>query len=461
MPAPTILVAEDEAAARTSLAALLEEAGFRVLCAADGEDALSQVLHQEPDAVLLDIRMPGLDGLSVLKRALAGGSPSTFLVMTAFGDSSTAIEAMKLGAFDHLAKPLDFNHVLAQLKRAIEHRKLSNKTAYGDSAAREPNAGRIGMVGYSPEMQRIYKLIGQVAASDATVLVRGETGTGKELVVNAIHENSTRARGPLVKVNCAAIPESLLESELFGHEKGAFTNAMYRRVGHFEEATGGTLFLDEIAELAPVLQAKLLRAVQERTIERLGSNAAIKVDLRLITATSKNLEQAVGRGDFREDLYYRLNVVTIALPALRERRQDIPALVQHFLQRSGQAVSITPGALAALCEHHWPGNVRELENTIARALVLARGSVVDRADILLLESHSAGAATHWTQLVPLQNGWKENVEALERTLVERAIKAAQGNKSKAAEMLGIHRRLLYEKIWQYESERQEPSAEAE
>jgi DNA-binding NtrC family response regulator len=254
-----------------------------------------------------------------------------------------------------------------------------------------------------------------------------------------------------VKVNCAAIPESLLESELFGHEKGAFTNAMYRRVGRFEEANGGTLFLDEIAELAPVLQAKLLRAVQERTIERLGSNTPVAVDLRLVTATSKNLEQAVGRGEFREDLYYRLNVVTIAIPPLRDRRQDIPALVQHFLGRSGQPVSITPAALAALCEHHWPGNVRELENTVARALVLARGSVVDRGDILLLDGQTGPTAegAQWTNLVPLQNGWKDNIEALERTLVERALKAARGNKSKAAEILGIHRRLLYEKIRQY------------
>jgi two-component system, NtrC family, response regulator AtoC len=448
MPIPTVLVAEDEDAARTSLAALLEGEGFRALTAENGEKALSLTLHEEPDAVLLDIRMPRLDGLSVLRQALAGGSDSTFLVMTAFGDSSTAIEAMKLGAFDYLSKPLDFTQVLAQLKRAIEQRKLSRKWRL--SAVREEQGSRhLAMVGYSPPMQRVYKLIGQVATSEATVLVRGESGTGKELVVNAIHENSSRARGPLLKVNCAAIPEALLESELFGHEKGAFTNAMYRRIGRFEEAHGGTLFLDEIAELAPALQAKLLRAVQERSIERLGTNTPTSVDIRLITATSKNLEAAVARGEFREDLYYRLNVVTIALPPLRERKQDIPTLVQHFLQRSGKPVSITPAALALLCEHHWPGNVRELENTIARALVLARGPVVDRDDILLLPEGGTNSAGHWTDLVPLQNGWKENMELLERSLVERALAAAQGNKSKAAEILGIHRRLLYEKLRQY------------
>ncbi|MDQ2777059.1 MAG: sigma-54 dependent transcriptional regulator [Acidobacteriota bacterium] len=447
MSIATVLVAEDEGAARNSLAALLEAEGFRVLSARDGVEALSLTLHEEPDAVLLDLRMPGMDGLTVLRQALSGGSTCAFLVMTAFGDSGVAIEAMKLGAFDFLSKPLDFDQVLNQLKRAIEHRRLSRKAR---SPVLEEAAGKgLAMIGYSPPMQRVYKLIGQVAASDATVLVRGESGTGKELVVNAIHENSPRAHGPLLKVNCAAIPETLLESELFGHEKGAFTNALYRRIGRFEEANGGTLFLDEIAELAPALQAKLLRAVQERSIERLGANTPLQIDIRLITATSKNLEQAVAQGQFREDLYYRLNVVTIALPPLRERKQDIPALVQHFLQRSGTNVSMAPAALAILCEHHWPGNVRELENTVARALVLARGSVIDRDGILLLDDKQASAMGHWTDLAPLQNGWKENMELLERALVERALAHAQGNKSKAAEILGIHRRLLYEKLRRY------------
>ncbi len=447
MSIATVLVAEDEETARVSLMALLEAEGFRVLAAENGTKALSMVLHDEPDAVLLDIRMPGLDGLSVLRQALAGGSASSFLVMTAFGDSGTAIEAMKLGAFDYLSKPLGFEDVLCQLRRAIEHRQLLMKAEA--SVPHERMRDGLAMVGYSPAMQRIYKLIGQVAASDATVLVRGESGTGKELVVNAIHENSARARGPLLKVNCAAIPETLLESELFGHEKGAFTNALYRRIGRFEEAHGGTLFLDEIADLAPALQAKLLRVVQERSIERLGSNVSTPVDIRLVTATSKNLEQAVSKGEFREDLYYRLNVVTIALPALRERKQDVPALVQHFLQRSGESVAMTPAALAVLCEHHWPGNVRELENTVARALVLARGGLIDRDDILLLQDKHVNTGGHWTDLVSLQAGWKENLELLEQKLIERALAAAQGNKSKAADILGIHRRLLYEKLRQY------------
>jgi DNA-binding NtrC family response regulator len=441
---PTILVAEDEQAARLSLTELLKADGCSVFQAEDGEQALSLVLHKEPDVALLDIRMPKMDGLEVLRRALHGGSKTAFLVMTAYGDSNTAIQAMKLGAFDYLVKPIDFGQVRTQIERAMEHLRLT--------PAAVPDIGEsdgLAMIGHSPAMQHVYKLIGQVAASDVTVLIRGESGTGKELVVNAIHHNSSRARGPLVKVNCASIPEALLESELFGHEKGAFTNALFRRVGKFEEASGGTLFLDEIGELAPALQAKLLRAVQERSIERLGSNTPIRLDIRLVTATARNLEQMRADGTFREDLYYRLAVVTIPLPPLRERKQDIPALVQFFLRRSKQPVSITPSALALLCDYHWPGNVRELENTIARSAVLARGNVIDDADIQLLSEAPQARASDWTQLVPLHQGWKRNVERLEKSMVERALAEADGNKSKAAEILGIHRRLLYQKLREY------------
>lgn len=442
-----VLIAEDERAARISLKALLEGAGFEVIAAEDGQSALSLLLSQEPAAALLDIRMPGLNGLEVLRKAREGGSDSALIVMTAHGDSSTAIEAMKLGAFDYVAKPVDFDKLLPQLRRAIEHRQLTRDAA-STSRSFQPVEKGPAMVGHSPSMQHVYKLIGQVAASNATVLVRGESGTGKELVVNAIHHNSPRARAPLVKVNCASIPETLLESELFGHEKGAFTNALYRRVGRFEEANGGTLFLDEIGELAPALQAKLLRAVQERTIERLGSNAPIRVDFRLITATSRDLEQAVSDGHFREDLYYRLNVVRIALPPLRERRQDIPALVDHFLHRSGRPVTMTAAALQKLCAYHWPGNVRELENTVERARVLAPAGIIDDAQIDL-QPRSDLAATTWADRAPLEEGWKNCVAALEKSLAERAMISAGGNKSKAAELLKIHRRLLYEKLREY------------
>lgn len=443
-----VLVAEDERAARIALVALLEGAGFRVIAAPDGHTALSLLLTEEPEAALLDIRMPGLDGLKVLRKAREGGSDTALIVMTAHGDSTTAIDAMKLGAFDYVEKPIDFDKLLPQLRRAIEHRKLARRASDEAAVSVESATEAPAMVGHSPAMQHVYKLIGQVAASEATVLVRGESGTGKELVVNAIHHNSTRARGPLVKVNCASIPETLLESELFGHERGAFTNALYRRVGRFEEANLGTLFLDEIGELAPALQAKLLRAVQERTIERLGSNVPIRVDLRLITATARDLEQAVSDGQFREDLYYRLNVVTIALPPLRDRRQDIPPLVDFFLHRNGRPVSMTPTALQKLCAYYWPGNVRELENTVERARVLAPSGIIDEAEIQL-QRRPDSASVSWAERAPIEDGWKRCIATLEKCLVERAMALAGGNKSKAAETLQIHRRLLYEKLREY------------
>jgi two-component system, NtrC family, response regulator AtoC len=447
MRTATILIAEDERTARTSLAGLLEAEGFRVLTAENGTEALSMLLSEEPEAAILDIRMPGMDGLTVLRRAREGGSDSALIVMTAQGDSGTAIDAMKLGAFDYVSKPLDFKVLLTQVERAIEQRKLARELKAPPIAGPAPGISKT-MVGHSPAMQHVYKLIGQVATSDATVLVRGESGTGKELVVNAIHHNSARSQGPLIKVNCASIPETLLESELFGHEKGAFTNALLRRIGRFEEANKGTLFLDEIGEMAPVLQSKLLRALQERIIERLGNNTPVPVDIRLVTATSRDLERAVNEGSFREDLYYRLNVVMIPLPPLRERRQDIPALVQYFLNRSGSRVSITSRALALLCDYHWPGNVRELENVVERALVLARSGVITE-DEIQLKARPEQPEENWTDLAPLDQGLKANIAALEKALIERALRQAQGNKTHAAEILGIHRRLLYEKLREY------------
>jgi|HubBroStandDraft_4_1064222.scaffolds.fasta_scaffold49996_2 two-component system response regulator AtoC len=442
----TILIGEDERTARVSLAELVESRGYRVVQAEDGEQALSALLQRSLDAGLLDIRMPGLDGLAILKRARESGIDVPVIVMTAHGDSSTVIEAMRLGAYDYIAKPVDFDQLVLQLDRAVSGRKMSREVSQKPS--RPTAAAQPAIIGYTPAMQHVYKLIGQVATTEATVLVRGETGTGKELVVNAIHYNSTRAKGPLVKVNCAAIPESLLESELFGHEKDAFTNAMLRRIGRFEEANGGTLFLDEIGELAPTLQSKLLRAIQERTIERLGSGTPIRVDLRLITATSRDLEKAVGEGQFREDLYYRLNVVVIELPPLRERRQDIPALVEHFLRRGGRNTSMSPAALNLLCDYHWPGNVRELENTVERAAVLAKTSIVDAQDIQLRSV--SRAETAWTDQIPLAHGWKTNLAVAEKAMIVRALRMAAGNKSKVAEILSIHRRLVYEKMREYE-----------
>jgi DNA-binding NtrC family response regulator len=449
----TILIGEDERTARASLSELFANRGYRVVEAEDGPQALAALMHKSPnaqipdtpiiDAGLLDIRMPGLDGLAVLKRARESGNDVPLIVMTAHGDSGTVIEAMRLGAYDYIAKPVDFEQLVVQVDRAVSRHRMT-RSASPDAVQELPKQV---IIGYSPAMQHVYKLIGQVAGTDVTVLVRGESGTGKELVVNAIHHNSVRAKGPLVKVNCAAIPESLLESELFGHEKGAFTNAMLRRIGRFEEANGGTLFLDEIGELAPALQSKLLRAVQERTIERLGSGTPIRVDLRLITATSRDLEKAVSEGSFREDLYYRLNVVAIELPPLRERRQDIPALVEHFLRRGGRSTTMAPAGLSLLCDYHWPGNVRELENAVERAAVLAKSGIIDGQDIQLKSIYRDSG--NWTDQIPLADGWKANLAAAERAMISRALRMANGNKSRAAEILDIHRRLLYEKLHEY------------
>jgi two-component system, NtrC family, response regulator AtoC len=297
-------------------------------------------------------------------------------------------------------------------------------------------------------MQEVYKMIGRVANSDATVLITGESGTGKELVANAIHEFSSRARGPHVKVNCAAIPDTLLEAELFGHEKGAFTNAVSQRVGRFEQAKGGTLFLDEIAEIPFALQAKLLRALQERSIERLGSNNAIPVEFRLIAATAQDLYQAVATGYFREDLYYRLNVVTVPLPPLRERRSDIPLLVQRFLRRSDRPVTIRDDALERILSHHWPGNVRELENVVTRAMVLAPGGVIT-PECIQFNQRTSGAPVSWLEQLPHREGYWNVIRKVETQLLRAAIEEAKGNKAEAARILGIQRRLLYEKMAEF------------
>jgi two-component system response regulator AtoC len=309
----------------------------------------------------------------------------------------------------------------------------------------ENNLAIPGMVGHSLHMQEVYKLIGRVADSTTTILITGESGTGKELVANAIHEFSERRNSPLVKVNCAAIPDSLLEAELFGHEKGAFTNALTRRIGRFEQAQHGTLFLDEVAELPLTLQAKLLRAIQERTIERLGNNTPIKLDVRFIAATAQDLDALVSTRRLREDLYYRLNVVSISLPPLRQRKEDIPFLVQRFLSRSQRPVTMDPEALDKIMAHHWPGNVRELENVIARAIALAPGEIIT-PDSIQINSRPTNSTNDWLDQVVVRDGYWNNIRRLEAHLVKSALEEAKGNKAEAARILGVQRRLLYEKM---------------
>lgn len=439
-----ILVTEDERTALQSLALLLEDEGYEVLKAESGEGGLLTAFQQEPELILLDIRLPDVDGISVLRRLRAGHSESAVIIMTADTDSSNAIRATQNGAFDYIAKPINDEHLLVVIRRALEYRRLEQEVRSLRHAPAEVPAIP-GMAGHSLPMQEVYKMIGRVANSDATVLLTGESGTGKELVANAIHEFSRRSAGRLVKVNCAALPENLLEAELFGHEKGAFTNALARRIGRFEQAHGGTLFLDEIAELPTGVQAKLLRAIQDRSIERLGSNTAIAVDFRLITATAQDLNQAVASGRFREDLFYRLNVVNVHLPPLRTRPEDIPLLIQRFLNRSERPVSIREDALSVLLGHNWPGNVRELENVITRAIVLAPGGLITPESI---QFSGRLANTAGAKEIPLnhRDGYWNVIRRVEGQLLRAALQDTHGNKAEAARILGIQRRLLYEKL---------------
>jgi two-component system response regulator AtoC len=445
----SVLIAEDDARARESLRQLLEEEGYAVVTAGDGLSA-SRALHEGAfDAVLVDIRMPGKDGLQLTREAKALASAPAVLVMTAYGNSSVAIEAMKAGAYDYLTKPLHFDELRIQLERAIRSRKQAQELISFQALAGADREDA-EMIGDSAPMQQVYKWIGQVAPTDSTVLIRGESGTGKELVARAIHRHSRRNYAPFVPVNCAAIPEGLLESELFGHEKGAFTGAAARRRGRLELANRGTVFLDEIGELSPATQSKLLRALQDRTVERLGSEQRIQLDLRFVTATNRDLEAMVRAREFREDLYYRLNVVVIHVPPLRERRDDIPRLAEHFLakvaaRQGSPPVPVTPDALDALSSRDWPGNVRELEHTLERAAVLSRGAPI-APEHLQEQSHSRG---EWFDAVPLDDGMHALVAQLERKLVERALRQAGGNRTRAAELLRINRRLLYDKLKEF------------
>lgn len=439
-----ILIVEDEKTALHALSSLLRDEGYEVVQAERGEQGLRLAMREEPDLVLLDIRLPDLDGLAVLERLRAGHNDAAVIIMTADTSSRNAIRATQLGAFDYVSKPINDDHLLVQIRRALEYRKLEHEVRNLRSIP-QSNLAIPGMVGHSLQMQEVYKLIGRVANSTTTVLITGESGTGKELVANAIHEFSDRRNNPLLKVNCAAIPDNLLEAELFGYEKGAFTNALARRIGRFEQAQRGTLFLDEVAELPMMLQVKLLRAIQERTIERLGNNTPIQLDVRFIAATAQDLDALVAAERFREDLYYRLNVVSISLTPLRERKEDIPLLVQRFLSRSQRPITIRPDALDKIMAHNWPGNVRELENVIARAIVLSPGELIT-PDSIQINSRQSGPPTDWLDQVIVRDGYWKNIRKLEAHLVKAALDEARGNKAEAARILGVQRRLLYEKM---------------
>ena len=447
-----ILIVDDEANARSALVEILADEGFDTHEAADGHEALEVLEDLRPDVVLTDLKMPRVDGLELIERGRAMLPDAVFVVMTAFGSIDTAVEAIRRGAENYLTKPLHPDAVAAIAERAWESARLRDEARRLRARVGRGTAFR-HIIGDHPSMQRVFEVIAQVARSRVGVLIAGETGTGKELVADAIHRASPRAERPFVKVNCAALAEGVLESELFGHERGAFTGASGRRVGRFEQANGGTLFLDEVSEIPLGTQVKLLRFLQERTFERVGGNESLTVDVRIVAATNRDLKAAVEEGTFREDLFYRLDVVRIALPPLRARRSDIPALARLFLRRIAEddelgVKGFTPAALRALQAYPWPGNVRELQNAVERAAVLCTTELVD-AELLPGAGHEAPHARpgDLDLLVP-----GLSMAAVERIVIERTLDAVGGSTAEAAEMLGLSRRKIQYRLKEWASE---------
>ncbi|MEW5914678.1 MAG: sigma-54 dependent transcriptional regulator [Thermodesulfobacteriota bacterium] len=443
---PVIMVVDDEAAHRLMLRAHLEDSGYAVLEAGDGQAALDLVQAEPVDLVLMDLVMPRLGGLEARVRLTADNPHRPVLMMTAYGSIDSAVKALQAGAEDYLTKPLEMGEVLIKVQRQLEAARLARKV--------EVQAERLGerfdfsaLIGDSPPMRRLKETLALVAPAQATVLITGESGTGKEVAAQIIHQHSPRAAGPLVKVNCAALPESLLESELFGHEKGAFTGATNRREGRLAAADGGSLFLDEVAEMTPSTQAKLLRALQEGEYSPVGSDRTFHSDVRVIAATNRDLTQAVSEGDFREDLYYRLNVVNLAMPALRERGEDILLLAEHFLVKFNrdnqrQLKGFSPEARGKLLAYAWPGNVRELINAVERAVILAAGPRLEAEDLPLgLVSPSPAGED------ALRAGM--TIHQAEHLLIVKTLEATGGNRTRAAELLGITRKTLQNKIKEY------------
>jgi len=462
-----VLLIDDEADVQYSFRRIFDSPEIEVTTANSGEEGISLVPRVKPDLVIMDIRMGGISGLETLRRLRESYPKLLIIMMTAYGTTQTAIEAMKLGAYDYLLKPFDVPRLKEIITNALKAaRDMKQVVSY--QPLLESEDYDVGVVGRSQAMQNVFKLIGQVSSSDATALITGESGTGKELVARAIYHHSRRAEQPFLAINCAAIPEQLLESELFGHERGAFTGANVQRIGKFEQCNYGTIFLDEIGDMPLGPQTKILRVLQNGTFERVGGNQPIKVDVRVIAATNKPLEQAVANKTFREDLFYRLNVVRIELPALRNRSEDIPLLVNYFLKKYAQRQkqgpkSISPDVLATLEHYHWPGNVRELENVIQRALVVAKGEAILLGDLpaeILGHKPAASkqgatpAATaddlpglarvlfHWAR----RDSKLKIIPAVERELIVEALKETRGNQVQAAKLLGITRATLRKRV---------------
>lgn len=463
----SILIIDDDDQLRNSFKKLLAEEGYRVETAASGEAGLNILGDKTLDLVILDMRLPGMSGLEIFKKIHEIEPKLPVIIMTAYGTTETAIETIKLGAFDYILKPFDIPDMLGLIRLALNASRFMRSPVDMNNISEEYS--RDALVGRSTEMQEVYKAIGRVSPTDATVLIRGESGTGKELVARAIYQHSLRSDKPFLVINCVAIPETLLESELFGYEKGAFTGAAHRKVGKIEQAHEGTVFLDEIGDMPMNLQAKILRLLQEKSIERLGGREKIKTDVRIIAATNRDLEEAISEGRFREDLYYRLKVVTITIPPLRERPNDIPVLAEYFISRFSAEKGISnPGisneAKAIFSKLAWPGNVRELANTIQKALIFNRGAPLSPAEITPAKNEKSNTADSPNENsdAPLrqwlrkeltsrtgENLFDSCIDSIASLIISEALNICEGNRSKAAKILGLSRPTLHAKIEKY------------
>ncbi|MGD8519874.1 MAG: sigma-54 dependent transcriptional regulator [Desulfobacterales bacterium] len=445
----TILVVDDESSHRQMIEAVLSTEGYEVQQADDGQSAIAAIEEKFYDLIIMDIRMKQVGGIEALKeiKKISPGIP--IIIMTAYASVGTAVDALKSGAYDYLTKPLDIEELKILVAKALRHQELEKENLFLKERLND-RFDFSNIIGRSPAMSKLFETMGMVAPSEATVLIVGESGTGKELIVNAIHQNSPRGEKPLIKVNCAALPETLLESELFGHEKGAFTGAIARKQGRFQLAHNSSIFLDEIAEMAPATQAKILRVLQEREFELLGSTQTIKVDTRVIAATNRNLEEEIQAGRFREDLYYRLNVVTVEVPPIRRRREDIPLLADFFLKQYAEKnrrliKGFTPRATDLLMRYDWPGNVRELENIIERAVIMARGEVITPLEFPNeLQKLDEELKTAQVDLSP-----GRSLKEVEKDMILRTLEETGGNRTHAAKILGISRRTLQLKLKEY------------
>src|SRR5215471_8965101 len=451
-----ILIVDDELHIRQIIAAFLSEHRHEVIAAGSGEEALDATARFTPDVMLLDLMLPDMNGVDLFKRLQERLPSAAAIFMTAFGSIRSAVDAIRAGGDDYLTKPFDNDELLITIDRSLELRRLSREV---DELRSQLNAryGFSQIVGIGPAMQEVFRIMSRLAGTDGTVLVLGESGTGKELVARAIHQNSPRSSGPFVPVNCSAIPSTLVESEFFGHERGAFTDARETHAGKFEQAHGGTLFLDEVGDLPQEAQAKLLRVLQDREVTRLGARRAIKVNVRVVAATNKDLEAAVRKGRFREDLYWRLNVLSLKLPPLRERQEDLPLLIDWFVQEFSRELglkvtAVAPDARRLLTAHDWPGNVRELENTLQRAMILCDSTSLQVRDLpprIRGDQTDGAPGSRDADRLTLGEAVRRATERVERNLIQAALAEHRGNRSAAADGLGVNRKTLFNKMRLY------------